>query len=196
MFPYPQLLANTALLTLLDHVRSLPAWYSLSFEFSLQSHHYIVFTYNFISYDINSFGLGFQSASSPDWHLVGAQCYLLNEWICLIVCQLCKLGPLKPAVMRKKKGLFWGCLSGCSITAAVADDYSPQPGSVYITQLCLALCGPTDCNLPGSSISGKFSRQKYWSRWAFPPPGDPPGPGIQAASLALAGRFFITSASW
>ena len=44
-------------------------------------------------------------------------------------------------------------------------------------------------------LSIGFSRQKYWSRLPFPPPGDLPDPGIKPASLvspALAGRFFTT----
>ena len=44
-------------------------------------------------------------------------------------------------------------------------------------------------------LSMGFSRQKYWSRLPFPPPGVLPDPGIEAASLvspALAGRFFTT----
>ena len=44
-----------------------------------------------------------------------------------------------------------------------------------------------------------FSRQEYWSRLPFPPPGDLPNPGIEPTflmSLALAGGFFTTSATW
>ena len=44
-----------------------------------------------------------------------------------------------------------------------------------------------------------FSRREYCSGLPCPPPGDPPGPGIEPASLtspALAGRFFTTSATW
>ena len=43
-----------------------------------------------------------------------------------------------------------------------------------------------------------LSRQKYWSGWPFPSPGDLPDPGIKPVSLAspaLAGRFFTTSAT-
>ena len=39
----------------------------------------------------------------------------------------------------------------------------------------------------------EFSRQKYWSRLSFSPPGDLPDPGIEPTSLmspALAGGFF------
>ena len=57
-----------------------------------------------------------------------------------------------------------------------------------------------------------FSRQEYWNRLPFPPPGDlpdsgtihrdlpgDPDPGIEPASLkspALAGEFFTTSNTW
>ena len=40
-----------------------------------------------------------------------------------------------------------------------------------------------------------FSRQEYWSRLPFPPPGDLSDPGIKhgsPSSPALAGRFFYT----
>ena len=43
------------------------------------------------------------------------------------------------------------------------------------------------------------SRQEYWSGFSCLPPGDLPNPGIEPLSLmspALAGRFFITSATW
>ena len=44
-----------------------------------------------------------------------------------------------------------------------------------------------------------FSRQEYWSGLPCPPPGGLPHPRMESASLtspALAGRFFITSATW
>jgi len=46
-----------------------------------------------------------------------------------------------------------------------------------------------------ASLSTEFSRQQYWSRLKFPPPGDLPDPWIEPASLvslALAGRYFTT----
>ena len=48
-------------------------------------------------------------------------------------------------------------------------------------------------------LSMRFSRQEYWSGLPFPSPGNLPNPGIKLvslASLALAGRFFTTSATW
>ena len=53
-----------------------------------------------------------------------------------------------------------------------------------------------DCRSP---LSMRFSRQEYWKRLSFPPPGDLPNPGIKPASLMspeLAGRFFLSSATW
>ena len=38
----------------------------------------------------------------------------------------------------------------------------------------------------------ELSRQGYWGRLPFPSPGDLPNPGIEPASLALAGEFFAT----
>ena len=40
-------------------------------------------------------------------------------------------------------------------------------------QSCPVLCNPMDCSPPGSSGHG-FSRQEYWSRLSFPPPGHLP----------------------
>ena len=45
----------------------------------------------------------------------------------------------------------------------------------------------------------RFARQEYWSGLPGPPPGDLPDPGIELVSLtslALAGGFFTTSATW
>ena len=48
------------------------------------------------------------------------------------------------------------------------------------------------CQAP---LSMGFSRQEYWSRLPFLPPGDLPNPGMEpesSASPALAGGFFTT----
>ena len=48
-----------------------------------------------------------------------------------------------------------------------------------------------------ATLSMGFSRQEYWSGLPCPSPGDLPNSGIEPASLrslALAGRFFTTSA--
>ena len=47
-------------------------------------------------------------------------------------------------------------------------------------------------------LSLGFFRQEYWSGLPCPPPGDPPDPGIDSASLMppiLVGGFFITTAT-
>ena len=49
-----------------------------------------------------------------------------------------------------------------------------------------------DCSPPDSSVH-EISRQQYWSRLPFYPPGDLPDPGIEPMSPAWAGRFFITA---
>ena len=54
---------------------------------------------------------------------------------------------------------------------------------------------PVDYRLLGSSVHGTFSKQEYWSGLLFPPPGDLPDPGIELASLALAGGFFTSEPS-
>ena len=45
------------------------------------------------------------------------------------------------------------------------------------------------CQAP---LSMGFFGQEHWSGLPFPPPGDLPDAGIETASPALAGRFFIT----
>ena len=55
-----------------------------------------------------------------------------------------------------------------------------------LTQSCLTLCDPMEPIAHQVPLSMRFPRQEYWSKLPFPPPG------IKAASLALAGRFFTT----
>ena len=55
-------------------------------------------------------------------------------------------------------------------------------------QSCPTLCDPVDWSPPGSSVYG-FSRQEYWSRLPFSPPGDLPNPGIKPTShISCIGR--------
>ena len=87
---------------------------------------------------------------------------------------------LKSSVTRLQHSLLLQCVG-------------PRKGHAYsLTQLCLTLCNPMDCSLPGSSYPWDCSREENWSGLPFPPPGDLPGPGIEPVSLALAGRFFTT----
>ena len=65
-------------------------------------------------------------------------------------------------------------------------------------QLCPALCTPWSV-AHQAPLSMGFSRQEYWSGLPCPPPGDLPDPEIEPVSLAppaLAGGFFIISATW
>ena len=67
-----------------------------------------------------------------------------------------------------------------------------------VLQSCSALCNTMEC-IPQAPLSMGFSRQEYCSGLVCPPPGDLPGPGIKSMSpmsLAFAGRFFTTSATW
>ena len=66
-----------------------------------------------------------------------------------------------------------------------------------VTQSCLTLCDPMDCSLPVFIVHGIL--QARIIAWLCPSPGDLPNPGIEPASLkspALAGRLFITRATW
>ena len=58
-------------------------------------------------------------------------------------------------------------------------------------QSCLTL-HPMDCSCQ-APLSMESSRQEYWSRLTFPPPGDLPDPRIELSSFTypvLADRFF------
>ena len=54
-------------------------------------------------------------------------------------------------------------------------------------------CTPMDCVAHQASLSTGFFRQEYWSGLPFPPSGDPPYPGMESMSPALAGKFFTTA---
>ena len=62
----------------------------------------------------------------------------------------------------------------------------------WLTRSCPALCDPTDCSLPGSSVQGSLqARTLEWV--AVSSPGGLPIPGVtprSPTSHALAGRFF------
>ena len=68
--------------------------------------------------------------------------------------------------------------------------------SAKLSEWCLTLCNPRDCNPPGSPVHGIF-QARIWSGLPFPSPEDLPEAGIEPASLispALVGAFFTTSA--
>ena len=63
---------------------------------------------------------------------------------------------------------------------------------------CVGFCATIWTAALQAPLSMGFSRQEYWSGLLCPPPGDPPIPGIEPASLKshpLAGEFFTTSAT-
>ena len=64
-----------------------------------------------------------------------------------------------------------------------------------VAQLCLTFVTPWTVALQ-AFLSMGFSRQEYWRELSSSPPGDLSDPGIKSASLALAGGFFTTSATW
>ena len=51
-------------------------------------------------------------------------------------------------------------------------------------QSCPALCDPTDCSPPGSSVH-EILQEEHWSGLPCPPPGDLPDPGTEPGSPAL-----------
>ena len=61
-------------------------------------------------------------------------------------------------------------------------------------QSCPTLCNPRTV-AHQAPLSMGFSRQEYWSGLPCPSPEDLPNPEIEPASLALAGKFFTTSAT-
>ena len=71
---------------------------------------------------------------------------------------------------------------------------------VYVCVVSCVQLSETPWNLAHQApLSMEFSRQEYWSGLPFSPPGHLPDPGIELVSLtspALAGGFFIPSATW
>ena len=61
-----------------------------------------------------------------------------------------------------------------------------------IPQSCLTLCNSIDCVASQVPQSTGFPRQEHWNGLPFPSPGTLPDPGIEPASPAFAGGFFIT----
>ena len=71
----------------------------------------------------------------------------------------------------------------------------PPQYCCLLTKSCLTLCDPMDCSPPGSSVHG-ISQARILGGLLFPSPGDLSNLRIKPRSLALAGRFFTTSATW
>ena len=62
-------------------------------------------------------------------------------------------------------------------------------------QSCPTLCNPMDYSPPGSPVHG-ILQAEYWNWLPYSSPGDPPNPGIEPTSPALADGFFTTNATW
>ena len=80
------------------------------------------------------------------------------------------------------------CADELYVSACLLSRFSP-------VQLCATLWTGA-CQAP---VSLGFSRQEYWSGLSCPPSVNLPDLGIKPSclmSLALAGRFFTTSATW
>ena len=58
-------------------------------------------------------------------------------------------------------------------------------------QLCLTLCNPMDCSLPGSSVHGIF-QARYWIGLPFPSPGELLNPVIDQTSVSCIAGGFLT----
>jgi len=84
----------------------------------------------------------------------------------------------------------------CSLPGATVHGiFQARIMAVKSLQSCPTLCDPMDCSLPGFSVHGILqARTMEWL--PFPAPGDLPNSGMESASPALAGGFFITSATW
>ena len=76
--------------------------------------------------------------------------------------------------------IYDSCVRACQVTSVMSD------------------CDSMDCGLPGSSVHEVL--QAGILEWLpGPPPGGLPDPGVDPTSVmssALAGRFFMTSATW
>ena len=97
------------------------------------------------------------------------------------------------------RGLY-SCVRVCVHVYAVMSDSASVCVCVYTHTHSLMSDSSTPwtvaCQVP---LSMEFSRQEHWRRLPIPSLGDLPDPGIELkflASLALAGVFFTTSATW
>ena len=89
-------------------------------------------------------------------------------------------------------------------------DFSVRPEMMKLLCACVCMCVLSHVShvwlfatlwtvAHETPLSMGFSRQKYWSRLPYLLPGDLPDLGIELTSFmspALAGRFFLASATW
>ena len=95
--------------------------------------------------------------------------------MCVCVCVLMKLFLKTQDQLNRKMLFFIFWKNNCIVNEDIM---------CLVTQSCLILCNPMDCNPPGSSAHGDSPRQEYWSGILFPLPGDLPNPGIEPRSPA------------
>ena len=127
--------------------------------------------------------------SSPRASASWPTCPLAGLWLSSLpgICSsCCRFGPRAEQRRRQSLSSQWTTyltrvLCVCSVTSVVSN--SANLWTVAVRLLC----------------PWGFSRQEYWNGLPCPPPGDLPHPGMEPKSLTspeLAGRFFITSATW
>ena len=84
----------------------------------------------------------------------------------------------------------WVCVCGC----ACVHVHTPTKS----VRLCLTLCDPMDCSLPGSSVHGVFQARVL--EWVAMPSSrgssQPRGQTHISLCLCIAGKFFTTRVTW
>ena len=114
----------------------------------------------------------------------------------------------RAVVLLSAPGLGNGFPGVCSITKHMRSKWAMTKDNSGLCQRLQCVTGHKKFNCTKSllfvtprtvscqaPLSVEFSRQEHWRGLPFPPPGDLPDPGA-SKSPALAGRFFITSATW
>ena len=104
-----------------------------------------------------------------------------------ILCLSQDLARILPVGVSRVLSEVWPSAAGLLVSSALC---------ARSLQSCLLLCDPWTQGSCQAALFVEFSSQQYWSGLVFPPPGDLPEPGVEPVSLALAGGFFTTSATW
>ena len=92
----------------------------------------------------------------------------------------------------KKRKINWESLDSSLISVTIIKTLV----KVKVTQSCLTLFYPMDCNLPVSSVLGILQDMtEYWSGLPFTSPGDLPNPGMEPRSPALQADSLLSEPS-
>ena len=104
---------------------------------------------------------------------------------------------------HKQRPEKWFCLPSCTSALELlilrirgTESLRSHQQAMCVHVRLFAIPWTVDCQAP---LSMGLSRQEYWRGLPCPPPGDPPDPGVKPSylmSLALAGGFFTTRATW